>query len=184
MKYVGLTAVPVASIDIDLKKGSRKIHQLSYGDFDAKGNVMFRAHNYYDSAGKLSLAFSEDFTYDTLNRIGTRNLTVGSGSLTGYSYNEQYNYDGFGNIKSRKGDAEGRYSVNLARYDHLQTTSVNRLNSATVDGKNYSQLTMMRTVISCQMAVATLFIMASIKSVVSKREHNIPTIDITTTRRS
>ncbi|MPY24443.1 toxin TcdB middle/N-terminal domain-containing protein [Shewanella sp. YLB-07] len=126
---------------VELKKGSRQIHQLSYGDFDGKGNVMFRAHNYYNGAGVLSLAFSEDFTYDTLNRLETRSLSVGSGSLTDYSYDEQYQYDGFGNIKSRKGYSGGSYSVNLASYQYLQTTSVNRLNSASVDGNRYSQFT-------------------------------------------
>ncbi|MBW8184280.1 toxin TcdB middle/N-terminal domain-containing protein [Shewanella nanhaiensis] len=124
---------------IDLAKGSRDIHKLSYGSFDAKGNVEFRAHSYYNSAGGQTLSFSETFTYDTLNRIETRDLSVGSGSLTGYSYDEKYSYDGFGNIKSRKGYASGSYSVNLASYDYLQTVSANRLNSATVDGKTYSK---------------------------------------------
>ena len=124
---------------IDLAKGSRDIHKLSYGSFDAKGNVEFRAHSYYNNAGGQTLSFSETFTYDTLNRINTRDLSVGSGSLTGYSYDEQYRYDGFGNIKSRKGYSGGSYSVNLASYDYLQTGSANRLNSATVDGKNYSK---------------------------------------------
>ncbi|WP_064791916.1 toxin TcdB middle/N-terminal domain-containing protein [Shewanella woodyi] len=124
---------------IDLKKGENLIHQLSYGLFDDKGNVEHRAHSYYNGSGVQTLGFSEDFAYDTLNRISTRNLSVGSGSLTGYGYSEQYSYDGFGNIKSRKGFASGSYSVNLASYDYLQTTSVNRLNSATVDGKTYSK---------------------------------------------
>ena len=124
---------------IDLTKGSDDIHRLSYGSFDAKGNVEFRAHSYYNSAGGETLSFNETFTYDTLNRIETRELDVASGSLTDYDFNEQYSYDGFGNIKSRKGFASGSYSVNLASYDYLQTVSVNRLNSATVDGKTYSK---------------------------------------------
>ncbi|MGR3971751.1 toxin TcdB middle/N-terminal domain-containing protein [Shewanella sp. 1180_01] len=124
---------------IDLKNGNNFIHQLSYGQFDEKGNVEHRSHSYYNNSGLQTLGFSEDFTYDTLNRVYTRDLSVGSGSLNGYSYDEQYNYDGFGNLNSRKGYSGGSYSVNLASYDYLQTTSANRLNSATVAGKNYSK---------------------------------------------
>ncbi|KPZ73140.1 tRNA nuclease WapA precursor [Shewanella sp. P1-14-1] len=124
---------------IDVAKGTRDIHTLSYGEFDAKGNVEFRAHSYFNSTGGQTLSFNETFTYDKLNRIETRDLSVGGGSLTGYSYDEQYAYDGFGNIKSRKGYSGGSYSKNLASYDYLQSVSVNRLNSATVDGKTYSK---------------------------------------------
>lgn len=124
---------------IDLAKGSRDIHKLSYGGFDAKGNVEFRAHSYYNNVGGQTLSFSESFTYDDLNRIDTRSLSVGSGSLTGHGYDEKYSYDGFGNIKSRKGYSAGSYSVNLASYDYLQTKSANRLNNADVDGKTYSK---------------------------------------------
>ncbi|ABE53494.1 Rhs family protein-like protein [Shewanella denitrificans OS217] len=124
---------------IDLKKGNSYIHQLSYGLFDAKGNVEYRSHSYYNGSGIQTLGFSENFTYDSLNRIETRDLSIGTGSLTGYGYDEQYSYDGFGNINSRKGYAGGSYSVNLASYNYLQSTSVNRLDSANVDGKSYSK---------------------------------------------
>lgn len=124
---------------IDLAKGSRDIHKLSYGGFDAKGNVQFRAHSYYNNTGGQTLSYSEDFSYDSLNRIETRSLSIGSGSLTGHGYDEKYSYDGFGNIKSRKGYSGNSYSINLASYDYLQSKSASRLNSAVVEGKTYSK---------------------------------------------
>lgn len=124
---------------IDVKKGSQTIHQLSYGLFDAKGNVESRSHSYYDHTGKLSIAFSEGFTYDSLNRIDTRSLSIGSGTLDPYGFDEQYQYDGFGNMLSRKAIINSAPVTSLASYQYGSSTSVNRLNSATVDGKRYSQ---------------------------------------------
>lgn len=123
---------------INLTHGNQKIHQLSYGEYDKKGNLGNRAHSYYHQ-GLLNLAFNEHFTYDTSERIKTRQLSVGAGNLSPYGYSEQYQYDGFGNIKTRKGEISGSASITLAHYEYQQTTSVHRLNSAIVDGKDYSR---------------------------------------------
>ncbi|MCL1125856.1 toxin TcdB middle/N-terminal domain-containing protein [Shewanella surugensis] len=122
---------------INLTHGNQKVHQLSYGEYDKKGNLGNRAHSYYHQ-GLLNLAFNENFTYDTFNRLRTRQLSIGAGSLSPYGYSEQYQYDGFGNIKTRKGEISGSALITLAHYQYQQTSSAHRLKSAIVDGKGYS----------------------------------------------
>ncbi|RYV04074.1 hypothetical protein SOPP22_01340 [Shewanella sp. OPT22] len=123
---------------IDLKRSGSFIHQLSYGQFDEKGNVTSRTHSYFN-AGTLRLGFNESFEYDDLNRLAVRRLDIGKGALTPYGsdgYVERYSYDGFGNIKSRQYDG---VSHKHADYNYVNSGSVNRLDSAVVDGKSYSK---------------------------------------------
>ena len=127
----------IASIDVAKTNGD-DIHQLSYGEFDKKGNVTRRSHSYYNG-GILKLGFAEEFGYDKLNRMTSRELELNRGSLSPYGqdgYVERYAYDGFGNIKSKQYDG---VSSKHANYQYVTSGSVNRLDSAVVDGKHYSK---------------------------------------------
>ena len=127
----------IASIDVDKSNGDY-IHQLSYGEFDKKGNVTRRSHSYY-TGRTLKLGFAEEFGYDKLNRMTSRALELNQGSLNPYgqdSYVERYAYDGFGNIKSKQYDG---VSSKHGNYQYVTSGSVNRLDSAVVDGKQYSK---------------------------------------------
>ncbi len=125
---------------INVKRGNQNIHQLSYGEYDQKGNLGSRSHSYYHQ-GILNLAFNESFTYDNLNRLTNRQLSIGKGHLSPHGYSEQYQYDGFGNIKTRKGVLNGNEQITLASYEYQQATSANHLISAEVDGQDYSLIT-------------------------------------------
>ncbi|WP_298769041.1 toxin TcdB middle/N-terminal domain-containing protein [uncultured Shewanella sp.] len=125
---------------VNVKHGNQNIHQLSYGEYDQKGNLGSRSHSYYHQ-GLLNLAFNESFTYDNLNRLTNRQLSVGKGHLSPHGYSEQYQYDGFGNIKTRKGELNGNAQLTLANYEYQQSTSTNRLVNALVEGQHYSEFT-------------------------------------------
>ncbi|WP_299010503.1 toxin TcdB middle/N-terminal domain-containing protein [uncultured Shewanella sp.] len=125
---------------VNVKHGNQNIHQLSYGEYDQKGNLGSRSHSYYQQ-GLLNLAFNESFEYDNLNRLTNRQLSIGRGNLSPHDYSEQYQYDGFGNIKTRKGTLNGNAPVTLASYNYQPNISANYLMSAMVNGQAYSHIT-------------------------------------------
>jgi len=81
-----------------------EIHNLSY-TYTAVGNLNSRTHNYAFNSGNYD--FSETFGYDDLNRLTSRNRTVGKVGSLGI---EIYSYDKLGNIKTKAG--VGTFSYN------------------------------------------------------------------------
>ncbi|MCJ8271521.1 MAG: hypothetical protein MJK04_19245, partial [Psychrosphaera sp.] len=87
-----------------LSKGAI-LHDLDY-TYDANNNLKTRDHTF----GVLSqnARTSESYTYDDLNRLIDRTVTL----PTAYSMNEAYRFDGFGNFSSKQGNKFYKYDIN------------------------------------------------------------------------
>ena len=79
--------------------------------YDALGNVRERESEYYSALGSQA-RFSEQYQYDSLNRLKNRYATVynDAASLpTGFADNQSFTYDGWGNIRFKSGVGYYKY---------------------------------------------------------------------------
>jgi len=101
----------------DLRLGFIQKHFLAYG-YDDNNNINYRSHRFYDQG---MTHWKENLTYDSLNRLDYRNVTVYDSSFlgSGFQVDQNYNYDDWGNLTYK-------YGAGYYKYD---TTKKNRLES-------------------------------------------------------
>ncbi|CAD5287905.1 putative RHS repeat-associated core domain-containing protein [Alteromonas sp. 38] len=91
---------------------------------DEMGNVKTRTTEYGTNPG-VGAKFTETYTYDDLNRLDYRSVSVGDWGANMPSIfddNIDYQYDGFGNLKKKNG---------VSNYNYSDANRVHRLTSAT-----------------------------------------------------
>ena len=108
--------------------GSQK-HYLSY-KYDANNNVIKRRQRFYD---KGDTSWSESLSYDALNRLVYRDISVYDASyLPGnFQVDQNYRYDDWGNITYKAG--VGNYYYDGSKKHRLVRTSGTRTYNFTYD---------------------------------------------------
>ncbi|MCJ8273899.1 MAG: hypothetical protein MJK04_31435, partial [Psychrosphaera sp.] len=89
--------------------GILTLHNLSY-EYEANGNLAARTHGF----GPISQnpEYREEYDYDSLNRLTDRVVARTTDAAAGFSMNEQYRYDGFGNITYKQNSGYYQYNAN------------------------------------------------------------------------
>jgi len=108
-----------------LSQGGNNKHLLSY-QYDANANITYRRHE-FNSAGLTD--WNETLTYDNINRLDYRNVSIADNSYltTAFKTDQNYNYDDWGNLTYKYG--VGNYYYDSAKKNRLLSTS---------GSKNYS----------------------------------------------
>ncbi len=91
---------------------------------DEMGNVINRTTEYGTNPG-VGAKFTETYTYDDLNRLDYRSVSVadwGANMPSIFDDSIDYQYDGFGNLKKKNG---------VSNYNYSDANRVHRLTSAT-----------------------------------------------------
>ena len=107
----------------DLEYNGNNRHVLRY-DYDSSGNTTYRRHE-FNNRGYTD--WNETLTYDSLNRLDYRNVSVTDSSYltTEFKTDQNYNYDDWGNLTYRYGVGNYHYLTdNRSRLDRTTGTKV------------------------------------------------------------
>ncbi len=106
-------------ISHSLSQGGSSKHLLSY-QYDANANITYRRHEFNDQG---YTDWNETLTYDDLNRLDYRNVSITDDSYltTGFKTDHDYNYDDWGNLTYK--DGVGSYTFDTTKKHRLLSTS-------------------------------------------------------------